>query len=104
MEGHTEEIRVENNFEDLFIQLSDIIDEDQRGLITCSRSHLEYFLQGTFNHTGLYSCAFLRLLRGVKMSVFLHAANIHSHSFSSLILWLFPLILFSSFWKVIKKT
>lgn len=48
MEGHTEEIRVENNFEDLFIQLSDIIDEDQRGLITCSRSHLEYFFTGHF--------------------------------------------------------
>ena len=48
MEGHTEEIRVENNFEDLFIQLSDIIDEDQRGLITCPRSHLEYFFTGHF--------------------------------------------------------
>lgn len=51
MEGHTEKIRVERNFEDLLIQLSDFIDVGQPGDITCSGSHLEYiyiFFTGNF--------------------------------------------------------
>lgn len=95
MEDHTENITAEKNFLDLLIQLSDFIDEDQLGDITCSRSHFGYFPSRAFSIKQALWLGFSQPFQEVKINELLYSANILCHSFF-LILWLVVLIFFSS--------